>query len=191
MTNIQHEVWRIIEKDPNIQLGLQRDLINIRALARYIAKQLDEKNIEASEDSIISAIRRYPKENAFKDRLEHAREIVSQSTLTTRSHIANIALAKGKEAINVLREIFLLVNLERGETLRIVQGEESIKILIDEKNADKIVRIIPKSIILNVQKDLAEINMHLHPEAVKTPGIVLVLTTELMLNKIKTTLFNL
>ena len=184
MTNIQHEVWRIIEKDPNIQLGLQRDLINIRALARYIAKQLDEKNIEASEDSIISAIRRYPKENAFKDRLEHAREIVSQSTLTTRSHIANIALAKGKEAINVLREIFLLVNLERGETLRIVQGEESIKILIDEKNADKIVRIIPKSIILNVQKDLAEINMHLHPEAVKTPGIVLVLTTELMLNNI-------
>ena len=184
MTNIQHEVWKIIEKDPSIQLGLQRDLINIRALARYIAKQLDAKNIEASEDSIISAIRRYPKESTFKDRFEHARNIVTQSTLTTRSHIVNIALTKGKGANDVLPEIFSLVNLERGETLRIVQGEESIKILVDEKNADKILGIIPKNIILNVQKDLAEINMHLHPEAVKTPGIVLVLTTELMLNNI-------
>ncbi len=184
MTNIQHEVWKIIEKDPSIQLDLQRDFINVRALARYIAKQLDTRSIEASEDSIISAIRRYPKESKFRDKFELARRIVSQSTLTTRSHVANIALAKGKEANDVLPEIFSVVNFERGETLRIVQGEESIKILVDEKNTAKILDLIPKNIILNVQKDLAEINMHLHPEAVKTPGIVLVLTTELMLNNV-------
>lgn len=37
---------------------------------------------------------------------------------------------------------------------------------------------------MKIQDDLAEINMHLHPEAVNTPGIMLVLSTELMLNSI-------
>ena len=110
--------------------------------------------------------------------------LAALSQRTASSHNINIALAKGKEANKALPRIFSIINFERGETLRIVQGEESIKILIDEKNLDKMLDIIPRNIILNIQKDLAEVNMHLHPEAVKTPGIVLVLATELIMNNV-------
>lgn len=183
MANLTYEAWKIIEKDPTIQLGLERALINVRALARYIAKQLDPK-IEATEDAIISAIRRYPLDNTFKNRFEQARKIVSQSTLSTRSHIVNISLIKGKETQEKLPDLFSIINFERGEILRIVQGEEAIKIIIDEKNLEKVSKIIEKESIIKIHKNLAELNMHLHPEAVNTPGIVLVLTTELMLNNV-------
>ena len=106
------------------------------------------------------------------------------SAISTRSHFVNIALIKGREAQEAISELFSIINFERGEALRIVQGEESIKIIIDEKNLEKSLKVIPKKIIIKMQEDLAEINIHLHDDAVKTPGIVLVLTTELMLNNV-------
>ncbi|MBI5227825.1 hypothetical protein HY988_04530 [Candidatus Micrarchaeota archaeon] len=184
MTNLVHEVWKIIEKEPSIQLDLQRNLINVRALARFVGKKLTEQGMETTEDAIISAIRRYPQDNQFKNKFEHARKIVAQSTISIRSHIANIAVVKGKEAQDALERIFSIINFERGETLRVVQGEESIKILIDEKNVDKVLKIIPKDTVIKVQKNLAEINLHLHPEAVNTPGIVFAITTDLLLNNV-------
>ncbi len=184
MAEIPFETWKIVEKDPSIQLCLQRDLINIRALARYVAKQLEAKGIETTEDAVISAIRRYPKDSRFKNRFEHAREVVGQSSLSIRSHIVNIAVANGKEAQEAIESIFSIINFERGETLRIVQGEESIKILIDEKNLEKVLKLIPKNIIIKTQKNLAEVNMHLHPEAVNTPGIVFAIASDLLLNNV-------
>lgn len=184
MTEIPFETWKIIEKDPSIQLCLQRDLINIRALSRFVAKQLEEKGLEPTEDAVISAIRRYPKDSTFKNKFENAGKIVSQSTISTRSHIVSIALETGKEAQETLPRLFSLINFERGETLRIVEGEESIKVLVDEKNLKKVLDLLPKRIIIKIQEDLAEVNIHLHPEAVNTPGIVLVISTELMLNSV-------
>lgn len=182
MTNLSYEVWTLIQSDPSIQLDLARDLINVRALARHIAKRFEKKGIEATEDAIISAIRRYPKDNHYEDKFEHAREVVSNSAISTRSNIVNIALVKGKEAQETLPKLFSIINFERGEALRIVQGEESVKIMVDKKNLKKILDIIPKKIVIKVHENLAEINMHLHPEAVNTPGIMLVLSTEMMLH---------
>jgi len=179
-----HACHRQHHQNQHIQLDLQRELINVRALARHIGKQLAERGVYSTEDAIISAIRRYPKNSAFKNRFEHARAIVSHSAISTRSHFVNIALIKGREAQEAILKLFSIINFERGEALRIVQGEESIKIIIDEKNLEKSLKVIPKKIIIKMQENLAEINIHLHDEAVKTPGIILVLTTELMLNNI-------
>ena len=36
MTNITHEVWRMLDNDPSIRRELHRGLINTSALARYL-----------------------------------------------------------------------------------------------------------------------------------------------------------
>lgn len=51
------------------------------------------------------------------------RKVASESTISTRSHIVNVALAKGREAEQALPKLSSIINFERGETLRIVQGE--------------------------------------------------------------------
>ena len=103
--------------------------------------------------------------------------------LYPKSH-CQYCIETGKEAQETLPRLFSLINFERGETLRIVEGEESIKVLVDEKNLKKVLDLLPKRIIIKIQEDLAEVNIHLHPEAVNTPGIVLVISTELMLNSV-------
>lgn len=180
MTNIRDEIWKLIENDPSIVLDLGRGLINVRALARYCANT----GIDGTEDAIISAIRRYPKETKTTKQYAYALDIVQQSVISTKSHIASVALIKGAETQKILPSLFSCVNYEKGETLRLVQGEESIKIIIDERNLNKILEIIPQRLIIKTLKNLAEINMHLHPKAVETPGIIYTITGELFRNEV-------
>ena len=42
-------------------------------------------------------------------------------------------MEKGKDAQEALAELFSIINFERGEMLRIVEGEEAIKVIIDER----------------------------------------------------------
>lgn len=179
MTNIRADVWKLIDSDPSIKLDLERKLINVRALARYCRG----RGINSTDDAVISAIRRYPMQNDAK-KLNMALEVAGKSTISTRSHIANIALKKGTEVKEMLPKLFPCVDYERSETLHISQGEESVRVMVDEKNLSDTLALIPKKLILNVRSGLAVINLHLHPEAVKTPGIAFVVTGELFRNNI-------
>ena len=85
---------------------------------------------------------------------------------------------------NLLPELFSMIYYNRGDVLRIIQADESMKILVDEKNLEKIQKLFPEKKIIKIDKNLGEINMHLHPEAVNTPGIAGIITNELALNGI-------
>ncbi len=181
MTNIVHEVWKIIDRDPSIKKDLSREIINMRALASYIIK---EKKIKASMDAVISALRRYQVGTDTKSKFDQAAEIVGSSSLSTRSKIVNITIAKDQDVQNKLQKVFSIINYNRGDTLRIMQGEEVLKIIIDEKNLEQVLKILPGEKIIRVHTGLAEINMHLHKDAVETRGIIVVICSELLANDV-------
>lgn len=175
MTNIRDKVWKLIEGDPSLKLDLERNLINIRALARYCR----DIGIEGGEDAIISAIRRYPKEQKLKQQYNRAFQVLEKSSISTKSNVANMAFTKNTEVQQLLPKIFEYINYERGETLRLTQGDETIRIIIDEKNIQKIQNIIPKKYILEIKKNLGEVNIHLHPSTFETPGVGYVIMGEI------------
>ena len=179
--NISRDVWNVIDHDAALKLDLSRGIVNVRALARVIAKQLE---VRTTEEAIVSAIRRYPISGKPLAPLDKATSVARQSEISTRSKIVNIALVKDKEIQENLEKAFSIINFDRGEVLRMVQGDESIKVMVNEKNLKKLLEIFPRNKIIHVQKNLAEINLRLHPEAVSTPGIILVFTTELARNGI-------
>ena len=61
---------------------------------------------------------------------------------------------------------------------------ESIRVVIDEKNLDKMKSIIPKKNIPKIMTGLAEIIVSLHEVADVTPGVVSTVTTELAMSGI-------
>ena len=180
MSSITEEVWRILDNSPCLRRDLSKNLINARKLAKHIIK---EYKIEATLDAVISAIRRY-KPDTYSDIFDKSRKILSQATISTKSRLANIALIKDAEAQSLLPKLFSVIHYNRGDVLRIIQADESMKILVDEKNLEKIKNLFSKDKIIKIDENLAEINMHLHPDAVKTPGLAGVITNELALNGI-------
>lgn len=180
MTNIVHKVWKILDEDPSIRRVMRQGLINTSALAKYI---ITEKKVEGTLDAVSSAIRRY-KLDRYDDIFTTASNIVSFGEISTRSKLANVAVIKDTENQMLLPKLFSLINYNRGDVIRIIQADESIKILVNEKNLEEIKKLFPNDKIIKIDKNLAEINMHLHPEAVNTPGIISIISSELAMNDV-------
>ena len=181
MTNIVHLVWNTLDTRPCIKKNMKLGLINTRALARYLIK---EYHIETNLDAVISAIRRYDfkiTNNIFSNCEQILRKTVN---LSTRSGLVEIALKKDIEIQRAIPNLYRYIKYEYGDVLRILQANETIRILIDMKNLENILSLFQKEKILDIQKNLAEINMHIHPEMEKTPGILSLITTELSINNI-------
>jgi len=170
-----------IDEQPCIRSAMSRGLINIRALSKYIIK---ERKIDAPIDAVMSAIRRYdlkPSEKIF----ENALKIISKSSnISTKSPISVITVIKDAEVQELLSKLFSIIRYSQGDVLRIVQANKSIKILVDEKNIKKVEKIFPKNKIINIHRNLAEINIHIHPDGYDKPGIISVLSNVLAINNI-------
>jgi aspartokinase len=180
MTNITHKVWKELENDTSIRRCMSRGLINTTSLAKYL---IENKKVDGTLDAISSAIRRY-KQERYDEIFDTANKIVSFGEISTRSKLANIAVIKDSEIQELLTKLFSIIQFNRGDVLRIIQADEAIKILVNEKNLEKVKNLFPKKKIIKIDQNLAEINMHLHPEAVKTPGIIAVISNELAMNGI-------
>jgi len=180
MANIAHKVWKILDNNPSIRKNLRRGLINHSALARFI---IEKNNLDTTLDAVISAIRRY-KLDQYDEVYGKANKIIGQSSISTKSKLANINLIKDSEIQKTLPKLFSLINYNQGDTLRVIQADESIKILVDEKNLEKIKALFPNNKIIKIDKRLAEINLHLPEEAVNTPGILAITSNELAMSDI-------
>ena len=176
MTNIAEQVKVFLDNDFIIRKCLFKNIISFRALSRYIIKALDlqEKNM----DAVMSAIRRYKKEEKEKTEAE-LKKIFSNVAVKTRSNIVDICLRKNKKVLEHLNKINSIVDIEKGEIIRIIQSEESIRIILDEKNLDKFFGNFSKSDCLSIGKELVEINLHFTQDASKIKGIISLISSSL------------
>jgi len=176
MTNIAEQVKLFLNNDFIIRKCLFRNIISFRALSRYIIKSLglEEKNL----DAVMSAIRRYKREERQKSEIE-LKKAFSKVAVKTRSSIADICLKKDRRTLEQLNKINSIVNIERGEVIRIIQSEEGIRIILDEKNLDKFYNYFSKNDLISIEKNLVEINLHFTLEASKTKGIISLISSSL------------
>jgi aspartokinase len=181
MSNIMHEVWKILDNSPSIKRDMSRGLINTSALARYIIK---EKKVSGSLDAIIVAIRRYEIKQ-HKEVFNVAQKLLGKIVnLSTKSNLAEISLIKDTDVQQILPKLFSFIDYVQGDVLRVTQANKSIRLLIDEKNLEKVISLFPKNKILSKDRGLAEINIYIHPQMQETPGILALIANELAINEI-------
>ncbi len=182
MTSIAKIIAREIEEDVVARRALEKGIVSMKSLAVYLIKK---HKLSASADAVVSAIRRYKEETPLEAKYERAREVISKSNdIRITTNIAEISIEKNQETQKILQKAFTMINYEKGEILLIIQGEKSIKLILNSSNNDKILSLFSKKSILHIEDNLAEINIHLSDEAVKTPGIISTLSTEFMLHDI-------
>ncbi|MBI5389494.1 hypothetical protein HZB01_03890 [Candidatus Woesearchaeota archaeon] len=182
MTSITHHVWDEINKDVIVRRALAKDIVSMKALAIHL---LRTKRVDASVDALISAIRRYKEEQPLEAKYERAQEVLQKAeNIRITTNLVVITLQKTKRTPQYLEEIFKLIKYDEGDVLFISQGEDAIKLITHEKRTKDVLRIVPSPEVLFTQKDVAKINLKLPEEAIKTPGIISFLSTELTINNI-------
>ena len=181
MANLVNDVWKYLDSESCIRRDINRGLINTRALAKYL---IEKHHIEGNLDAVISAIRRYDLEKHEDVFILAHKKLALTASLSTKSNLVNLAFMKDTEIQRLIPKLFEIIKYTRGEVLRIIQADEAIKVLVDEKNIEKIMELIPENKIISIDKNLAEINMHTNPAVKYTPGIVATITNELAINDV-------
>ena len=182
MTNITRAVHRMLDHDAAIRKDLARKVINKRALAAYVQEHL---RIKTDVNAIISAIRRYEAESKGDEGLfAGAAGLIKNAKISTKTNIAIIGLSKDPDVQEILPRLFSVISYGRGEVIRIIQADESIKVIVDEKNVAKVTGMVKKSSLLKVTKNVGELNMRLTRFSAKVPGVLAILDTELANNNI-------
>ena len=176
MTNLTQEVWNFLDSEPSIKKELGREIVNVMALSKYIIKT---KNLNCSIDAVISCVRRYIAEKKFDVDFPKVEEIIKSSRISTKTRIALIKMKRESRIIELLPNIFPLIELNRGDVMRLSEGKESIKLLVDEKNLQKILDIFPKDKIIVVTKNLSELSITFGDESIETVGVLAAITTAL------------
>lgn len=181
MTNLTRDVQRILDHDVALKRDLSRDVINKKALAEYLKKK---RGINGTVDAIISAIRRYESDFSETDHFSLAGGIIKDAKISTRTGIAIIAFVKDSAVQSHLPKLFSIIHYDRAEVLRIIQAEQTIKVIVDEKNVAKVIDLVGSSKVLKTEHKLAEITMQLNPNSAKVIGILAILNNELASNEI-------
>ncbi len=166
MESINQKVWRVMRSDPAVLKGLQRKLLNMRALAKYLIKNYE---VQASLDAVISSIRRFPLDTIdVEEKVYH--DIFSDSVVSTVNNIccATIKLP-AHEVIKRLHELDC-------PGIRIVTGTDKVKILAKSKYAPKIEELFKKSVI---DCGLSEIAVTVSEKAIQTKGVMARIAAEL------------
>jgi len=179
--NIREFVWKIIDTDLALKKDLSRKILNVRSLAKYI---IDTFKVNLSLDSVISAIRRYPKEAVGKQDKSQVYSILKQAKIRSITKMASISLKKNEETTQKLGFILPKVDFESGEILRIIEGAKLFKIIIDKKSFDKMQSVFRKTDILNYNKGIGMVELVYPNVLTKIPGVFSAISTELGSNNI-------
>ena len=174
--NISDRVGSFLDNEFVIRKCLFRDILSLRALSRHIIKKLELK--EGNLDAVISAVRRY-KKTEKEASSEKLRKLFLKIAIKTRSNIADIRVQKNKRSVESISRLNSVVDVEKGEIIRIIQAEQSITIILDEKNLGKFYNIFSKSDCISIDKSLVEINLQFTEEAQNVKGIVALVASSL------------
>lgn len=181
MKNINKEVWRYLDNHTTIKKNLADELINVRALAKKIIKDL---HLSCSLNAVISATRRYHSDLKEREHLTEIYALLKKAKLLTRTKLASILLAKSESVRAKLADFYKNINFEGGDTLRIFEVNRFIKIIVDEKMLDEAKKIFTKMEIVDVEQNLGELTIIYNVDITKTPGVFALLSNELAANNI-------
>lgn len=178
MVDNRRAVESALERDPVIKKGLERGIINSRALARFI-QEVD--GVDATPDAILGIIRRYPLER--KKSVPH-RMTMKDCEITMRTRVGDLALEKGPDTMRRISHFASSIKSTKGQNLRILTGLRHIRVIADQKALDQFRHEFLDKEIIGYSENLIEISLLLTPETEQTRGIYAKITSELALNDV-------
>lgn len=179
--NIKNKVFTIINSDISIKKDLSREIINIRGLANYILKT---HKLDVSLDAIISAIRRYDIDSMKSDDKTSAFNLLKQARLSTKNKMSSVLLKRTDTVKTILGRPDKILDFQSHEIIRIIEGKETLTLIFDQSNYDKIVGLFPRKVLLKSTKKVGMIEICYPLILERTPGVFSIISGEFAQNDI-------
>ncbi|MFH1306834.1 MAG: hypothetical protein ABIH83_04250 [Candidatus Micrarchaeota archaeon] len=180
MSQLEREVHEFMLANPAIRKSYSAKLINRRALARKIIREMPEIK-KANFEAIIAVLRRMEFE---KEEGGATVSLIRDAAVVVKDNIAIANLQKSNELVKRIERIIPKISYEKNETFKFVVGTSSIKIFLDEKNLHLVDAFAGKREIIYIHKKITEISLQFPEKAVSTKGILSFITSSLSINDV-------
>jgi len=134
-----------------------------------------EAPVKAS-DPIISSIKNYLA-RVNSSQTESLPKLINK--LAIKNEIVDVEMLNDPGIPPALGKFSTEVDYGRAETFRVVTGVETVKVIIDSNNLNKLLALIPKKNVKRVIGNLAEIVVSQPTWMLDTPGVVAIMTNAL------------
>lgn len=169
MVTVSHIVKKLIEKNPFLLEGLSKGIISNGNLAEELKPKIElEIGKKVKDASIIMALRRYSEQIKLK---EKPKKLI-HSELIMKTNICDYNIIKNPDILLKIKSLYKIVDLERGDFLNIIVGNNEIAISINEKHKAKVEKFLEKEKILSKKSNLVAITILFTGDFIHTPGII-------------------
>ena len=182
MPTIAHITKKLLQDKPFIHEALEKDLINIMALAEYLRPDIEKELGQVKLSAISMAIRRYIE---TQQKLPYKKfKLTKKTDLFVKSNLFEISLMKSATIFKKLIKLYDVVDFTIGETLNIIQGNYEILVVGNEKYEEKFTEILKGEEVKGINKNMASISMKIPYEMIDAPGYYYAITKTLNANNI-------
>jgi hypothetical protein len=178
MSQLELQLERFLSRRPEVAKCYRAGLINRRALARYLIR---ERIATASQfDAVVATLRRHD----FGERPPGGRDLFREVRIGIKDNIVLWDLEKDRTHLERLERLIARIDFEQGDTLKIVVGTASIKLLLDRRKEAELRSLFERARFRERFEDISEVSLMFPAEAVQTPGVVSTLTQELFVHDV-------
>ena len=172
MVTISHLVKKYVSENPFLLEAMCKSLISHGNLAEQLKPEIkQELGKDVKESAIVMALRRYAEElQGFDNKIK---KFSFKGEIIMRTNIIDFNVVKSSKLLNKIKNIYNLVNFEKGDTLNIILGSNEVSIVTKDKYKDKLSAFLKGEKILNKEFDLVALTIVFEGKKfLLTPGVI-------------------
>jgi aspartokinase len=171
MVTVAHIVKKLVGGRPVLVETMNEGIINYAALAETMHKEIEgEVGKKVKRSAIVMAIRRYAEEMKPLARIKPKSFFGTEILL--KSGIVDIAVTKSGTLPAKLEKLYKVVDFRKGDILNLIHGNNEVGIITNEKNLEKIMKILEFEEVLFKEQELAFIALSMSRDHLYTPGVI-------------------
>ena len=168
----------MVDARPALQDALIEDIVNYASLAVKLEPRVEaEIGDTVKRSAIIMALRRYSE--TLKGKTQSTEVFRLSREIVLKTDICDVSILKTPSGYDKIKEVYNLVNYEKGETLNVIHGNQEITVVISQKHLDSLLDLLKGERVMNVERDLVSVSLNLSKDFLYTPGILSLATRKL------------
>ena len=184
MVTASHLVKKIVGENSFLMEAMSRELISYGNLAEQLKPEIEkELGRKIKEPAVIMALRRYAEELQGFDK--KVRKFKFEGEILMRTNIIDFNVVKSNNMLAKIKNLYSLIDFEKGEILNIILGNNEVSIITNEKCEKKLLNFLSGEKILNKEFDLVSLTVSFYSkDFIQTPGVIFTAIRKLAWNNI-------
>ena len=172
MVTISHLVKKLVSGNSFLLEAMGRELISHGSLAEQLKPEIEaELGKKVKESAIVMALRRYEEELQGYDK--KVKKFSFKGEIIMRTNIIDFNAVKSNALLSKIKNIYNLVDFDKGDTLNIILGSNEVSIVTNEKYREKLASFLKGEKLLSKEFDLVALTVIFGTkDFFDTPGVI-------------------